>query len=114
MKVSDVRRLLDLAPRERAALMLTLGSELQKSRDKAPRKGTLPTPLQQKSLQGCAAMGILDRLHGIPGAEPRKIKGLRETGRRLVTDAGDITDLVMTPRALKQSVRDAMRKAKDL
>ncbi len=58
------------------------------------------------------AASLLKPLHGIPSAEPHKITGLSETGRRLKIRTREVVDLVLTPQARKQCARQAMSRTK--
>ncbi len=112
MKEADVRKLIDLPPRQRAAQLLDLGAELHKRLRKSSAAGTLPRPLKRESITQTVAAPLLKPLHGIPSAEPHKITGLSETGRRLRIRKREVVDLVLTPQARKQCARQAMNRTK--
>ena len=112
MKLGDVRNLLHMPPRKRALQCLQLGNELQQMRRKARPKGKLPAPLQRPVVHDSAVAPLIKLLHGIKAAVPRKVKGLRETGRRLKTQAGEVADMVLTPRARKSLIALSLKQRK--
>jgi hypothetical protein len=113
MKKEDVAKLAELHPHQRADLLLSMGAELRKKRRKAPAKGTLPTALRRDSIAQGAAAPIIEHLHGIRGAAPHLVTGMRSTGRILNTSAGAVQDLVLTPRARKAYAANAMDTSQD-
>ncbi len=108
MKFADVQKLIDMGPRERAAQMLDMGTELHKRLKKPHTERTLPRQMKRESVVLKVAAPIMDRLHGVRTAESGKTRGLKETGRMLKTKAGKVTDLVLTPQARKSFARIAM------
>ncbi len=113
MKREDILKLAELRPYDRAHLLLNMGAWLQKKRRKAPAAGTLPTPLRRESILGGVAAPVLERMHGIRGDAPQLVAGVHDTGRVLKTRAGEIQDLVLTPRARKAYAANAMSEEKD-
>jgi hypothetical protein len=113
MKSTDVQKLVDMGPRERAAQMLDMGSELHKRLKEPYTELALPRQLRRESVVQTAAAPILGRLHGVSAAEPVRTRGITETGRTLMTKAGAVTDLVLTPHARKSFARIAMDRTRD-
>jgi hypothetical protein len=109
----DLQKLPDLAPYDRAHLLLTMGAELQKKQRKPTEIGKLPRPLMRESIMNGVAAPVLGRMHGILGVEPHVVKGMHNTGRMLKTSRGTIQDLVLTPQARKSSAIAAMDPAHD-
>jgi len=94
IQFSDVQELLDLAPAQRGLRFLKISTELKKRKSKAEKLGALPSALKRESIIGTPIKDVISTLHGIAGVTPRKVTGLRETGRRLKTKAGIFSDLV--------------------
>lgn len=112
MKLGDVRNLLHMPPKKRAMQCLELGNELQQKRKKSVPKGKLPAPLEREVVRNSAIAPLINCLHGIKAAVPEKVKGLRETGRSLKTPAGDVADMVLTPRARKSLIEISLKQRK--
>ncbi len=112
MKLGDVRNLLHMPPKKRALQCLELGNELQQVRKKAGPKGSLPAPLKRDIVRDSAVAPLIKCLHGIKGSVPQKVKGLRETGRILKTQAGEVADMVLTPRARKSLIETSLKQRK--
>lgn len=105
MRLIDLRKYIELSPRERALTALKLGAELRKRRRRAAARGFLPPPLRTEKM-GIAAP-FLHCLHGVAAPVPRIGPGLRETGR-LKTLSGIVVDLELTPRARMSQCRNAL------
>ncbi len=112
MKLGDVRKLVYMPPKKRARQCLELGNELQQMRRKAQPKGKLPAPLEREVVRDSAVAPLIKRLHGIRAAIPQKVKGLRETGRSLKTQAGEVADMVLPPRARKSLIELSLKERK--
>lgn len=116
MQKSDVKRIVDLPPRERAVQYLVLGAELAKrAPPKKPKSplGRLPAQLKRKSIRDSVAAPVLEFIHGIDTETPVAKAGLRSTGRRLATAVGEIDDLVLTPVARKRVATRALVDTRD-
>ncbi len=110
MKLKDVKALVDQDPARRAMQMLKLGSALAEEK-KESGKLTVPSPLKARSVMEHEPGLMLLSLHGVAAEEPHKTVGLHSTGRTLETAAGEVDDLVLTPRGRKKRVRAAMRRS---
>jgi hypothetical protein len=113
MRLKEIQELVELDPARRGLRFLELGRELKKLGEKPLPIGELPLALRRDSVRESVVAEALSRVHGIAGAVPSKVSGLRETGRRLKTKAGAFADLVLTPRARKSVVADAMTRDRD-
>lgn len=109
MKLADIRNLLHMSPKKRALQCLDLGHELQQMRGQAVPKGKLPAPLRGAVMRHSAVVPIFKLLHGIKATVPQKVIGLRKTGRSLKTPAGEVADMVFTPRARKSSIELSLK-----
>ena len=113
MQKADIKRIVELPPRKRAAQYLTLGATLGKrARKKAP-VGRLPDQLKRKSVVASVAAPVLQLMHGIRTEAPTLTTGLMSTGRRLATAAGGIDDLVLTPVSRKKVAARALVDTRD-
>ena len=112
MKLGHVRNLLHMPPKQRALQCLELGNELQQMRKKTQLKGKLSAPLKREVVRDSAVAPLINRLHGIKAIIPQKVKGLRETGRTLKTQAGEVADMVLTPRARKSLIDLSLKERK--
>ena len=113
MQREDIEKLAHLPPQQRAHLLLTMGSELQEARTDTLQTGALPASLQRESVIAGVAGPMIQHLHGIKGALPRIVTGVRATGRTLNTRAGKVPDMVLTPRARKAHALIAMEDSQD-
>ena len=77
MKLGDLKNLVTMPPKRRAAQCLSLGAELQKVRKKTAPMGKLPAPLKRETVQDSPVGQLMMRLHGIKGDIPKKVVGLR-------------------------------------
>lgn len=110
MHLKEIRELVELPPRERAMRFLQLGKVLCKVPKKPMSIGKLPEPLLRDTVAKSVVGDVIARIHGVAGELPNRVRGLSETGRRLKTEAGAFADLVLTPRARKRVVAEAMTK----
>jgi hypothetical protein len=109
MKLGDIRDLGQMPPQQRAVQCLELGEEMMAKRRRPAPMGKLPPPLRRETVRETAVGPLMMRLHGVRGALPELAKGLRETGRRLKTKAGEVADLVLTPQARKKVVETSFK-----
>ncbi len=109
MKLGDVKKLVELPPKQRAVKCLELGAEIQQTRPRAMAMGAMPAALKRPSVEESAAAPLMMRLHGVTGAAPEKMKGLKATGRQLDTEAGKVDDFVLTSQTRKKMAAASLR-----
>jgi len=102
MKLADIKNLIELPPKHRAARCLDLGEELHQMGQQPPAPGVLPAALRRPSVEASEAAPLMMQLHGVRAAMPAKMKGMQATGRSLKTMAGKVDDFVLTPLTRKK------------
>ncbi len=108
MRRADLARVVEQAPKQRAAQYLMFGSELRHRKKRPDPKTILPRELRRESVQSTVCAPMLERMHGIRSADPVRQTGLKWTGRRIATQSGEIDDFVLTQYARKSAAKQAL------